>query len=149
MTPTRIFEFASLVLLAICLMPAAAHFFEMPGKMGMSMDAYFAVQPIYNGWAMFGIPLVLAIVSIAILTWLLRETGVTAWLAGASAALLLASLGWFFIRIYPTNVATKNWTIAPDNWEAMRAQWESGHAANALITFAAFFALVLVAVIRS
>ena len=28
----------------------------------------------------------------------------------------------------------------PDNWEALRRKWEYGHAANALIVFAALLA---------
>jgi hypothetical protein len=148
MTMIRIFEFASLVLVAICLMPAGAHFFEMAGKMAMGKDAYFVTQPIYNGWALFGIAIALAIVSIAILTWLLRDSGLSAWFAGLSDLALIASLIWFFIRVQPMNAVTQNWTVAPENWEPVRAQWESGHMINALLTFAAFLLLSLAVVTR-
>jgi hypothetical protein len=142
----RLVEFVSLVLLAICLMPAGAHLFEMPGKMAMGRDAYFSVQPIYNGWALFGIAIVLGIIALVELALLLRGTGPAFWLAGTAAVLLIASLGWFFLRIYPMNVATQNWTVVPENWEAMRVQWESGHAVNAVLTLLSFLALSLAVV---
>ena len=141
-------ECVSLVLLAICLMPAGAHLFEMPGKMAMSRDAYFSVQPIYNGWALFGIVIGLGIIALLVLTWLLRGGGSPFWFAGVAAVLLIASLGWFFLRIYPMNVVTQNWTVVPDNWEAVRAQWESGHAVNAALTFLSFLALSVSVVLR-
>lgn len=143
-----IVEFASLVLLAICLMPAGAHVFEMPGKMAMDRDAYFAAQAIYNGWALFGVAIGLGIVALIILTWLVRGTGLPRWFAGAAAVLLLAGLGWFFLRVYPMNVVTQNWTVVPDNWQAVRAQWESGHAVNAALTLLSFLALCFAVVLR-
>jgi tetratricopeptide (TPR) repeat protein len=65
---SKMFDCQSLVLLAICLIPAGAHLFEMPGKMRMGRDAYFSVQPIYNGWALFGAALGLAIIALVVLT---------------------------------------------------------------------------------
>jgi hypothetical protein len=144
----RIAEFTSLVLLAICLMPAGAHVFEMPGKMAMDRDAYFAAQAIYSGWALFGIAIGLGIVTLIVQTWLVRGSGLPAWLAGAAAVLLVVALGWFFLRVYPVNVVTQNWTVVPDNWQAVRAQWESGHAVNAALTFLSFLALCLAVVLR-
>jgi hypothetical protein len=144
----RISEFGALIFVGLCLIPAGAHFFEMWGKLQLGKDAYFAIQPIYNGWALFGITLVAAILATSILTWLTRDTGASAWLSGFSAALLVASLVVFFIRIYPMNVATKNWTAVPDDWESVRQQWESGHAISAVITFTAFLCICAAVVVR-
>jgi hypothetical protein len=33
---------------------------------------------------------------------------------------------------------TDNWTLQPENWEALRRQWEYSHAVNAGVTFLAF-----------
>lgn len=57
-----------------------------------------------------------------------------------SSALIVLSLIVFFIWVFPGNQATANWTEMPDNWEALRRQWEYGHAANAVIVFAALLA---------
>jgi hypothetical protein len=144
----KVFEFGALVLVGLCLMPAGAHFFEMWGKLALDKDAYFSLQRIYNGWALFGVVIAGAILATGVLAWLIRDAGLGAWLAGISAALLIGSLVVFFLRIYPMNVATKNWTVVPDNWQPLRAQWETGHAINALLTFAAFAALSLAVVLR-
>ena len=53
---------------------------------------------------------------------------------------IILSLVVFFIWVFPGNQATANWTEMPDNWEALRRQWEYGHAANAVIVFAALLA---------
>lgn len=49
----------------------------------------------------------------------------------------------FWTWTYPTNVATNNWTTIPENWEALRRQWEYAHAVNAVLTFVAIVALSL------
>src|SRR5215207_569459 len=51
----RSVQFLAIVLTALALVPAGAHFFELPGKMLLERDAYLAVQGIYAGWALFGI----------------------------------------------------------------------------------------------
>jgi hypothetical protein len=52
------------------------------------------------------------------------------------------AIGVFLIIFYfytqPANVVTNNWTLQPENWEALRRQWEYSHAVNAGVTFLAF-----------
>ena len=48
----------ALTLTALILVPSAAHLFELPAKIGLGRDAYFGVQRLYDGWALFGIPIV-------------------------------------------------------------------------------------------
>lgn len=57
--------------------------------------------------------------------------------ATASFVLMAASLVSFFMWVYPVNQVTENWTVAPENWQALRAHWEYVHAVNAVITLAA------------
>jgi hypothetical protein len=58
-------------------------------------------------------------------------------LATAAALLIAVALGVFFIRTFPINQATSNWTLATDGWMVLRARWEYSHAANALLIFSA------------
>jgi len=51
----------------------------------------------------------------------------------------------FYFFTYPVNVSTQNWTLMPDNWEALRRQWEYSHAVNAGITLSAFCLSILAA----
>jgi hypothetical protein len=49
----------------------------------------------------------------------------------------------FFVWTFPANQSTGNWTTVPANWEELRRQWEYSHAANALVTLAAFCSVAL------
>lgn len=62
----------AVLLVAICLVPVGAHILELPGKMAMGKDAYFATQSIYSGWALFGIAEAAAIVAALALAWTAR-----------------------------------------------------------------------------
>jgi len=68
-------------------------------------------------------------------------------LAGLAALLMVATLAIFFAFTFPANQATANWTTAPDDWQALRRQWEVSHAVNAVITFAAFCSLSLAVIL--
>jgi hypothetical protein len=120
---------------------------ELPGKIGMSQEHYFTVQQIYLGWSWFGVVVLGALVSDIALAVMLRGDCLASWLAAAGAFAIGATLVIFLIWILPANLATNNWSVAPASWQALRAQWEYGHAVNAVITFAAMasllFALVL------
>jgi hypothetical protein len=131
---TKTLQIAAVLLVAVCLVPVGAHLLEMPGKMAMGMDAYFTVQPIYNGWALFGVAEAAAIVATLALAWMMRDQRMAMSFAAASAGLIVASLVAFFALTFPGNVATSNWTVAPDNWEALRLNWEIGHASAAILT---------------
>jgi hypothetical protein len=143
-----ILKVVSLLLVALCLVPVGAHLLEMPGKMAMDRDTYFAAQLIYNGWALFGVIEAAAIVATVWLAWSLREQPWPMGLAAASAGLIVASLVAFFSLTFPGNVATQNWTVVPQNWEALRLNWEVGHATGAVLTFLSLLSLC-VAVVES
>jgi hypothetical protein len=56
---------------------------------------------------------------------------------------MLATLAIFFVRAFPTNQATSNWTVVPGDWRDLRAQWEYWHAVNAVLTLLSFCAVAL------
>jgi Domain of unknown function (DUF1772) len=139
----------ALLLTGLILVPSAAHLFELPGKIGLDRDAYFTVQGIYDGWALFGAPIIAAMLANGALSFALRrQDPVAARWALASAVLIAASLVIFFIWTFPANQATANWTAKPENWETLRREWEYSHAANALVVFAAFLATAIATVRR-
>jgi hypothetical protein len=67
------------------------------------------------------------------------------WLALLAFLLVAATLVIFFTWTYPANQATSNWTAVPENWRELRRQWEYAHAANAVLTFLALWAVTLAA----
>ncbi len=97
----------------------------------------------YLGWAVpTGIILIAAIVVTLVLT------NRDAWAAESRSGwsltgfiLITATLAIFFIWTFPTNQATTNWTIMPQNWQDLRRQWEYSHSVNAVLTFLALCAV--------
>jgi hypothetical protein len=129
------------VLTALALVPAGAHLFELPNKIGLVQEEYFVVQNIYRGWALFGIVLFGALAANLVLAVLLRRQRAPFRLALLAFLLVAATLAIFFTWTYPANQATQNWTVVPANWQELRTRWEYAHATNAVLTFMALCAL--------
>ena len=145
----RLLRFLAVVLTALALVPAGAHLFELPNKIGLPRDAYFAAQGLYRGWALFGFVWFGALAANLGLAAALRRrrARAAARLALAAGLLVALSLAVFFAWTYPANLDTENWTRAPPDWEALRRRWEYSHAANAGLLFLAFCSVVLSAVL--
>ena len=139
----KVMQFVALVLTALALVPAGAHLFELPNKIGLPQDRYFIVQSIYRGWALFGLVFLSAVASTLVLAIMLRGQGAAFWLSALAFLCMASSLAIFFMWTYPANKATNNWSIVPANWEVLRTQWEYSHAANAAMTFIAFCSVAL------
>ena len=134
----RLLQFCTIVLTALALVPAGAHFFELPNKIGLDQEAYFTVQAIYRGWAMFGVALFGALLANLALGLLLAFRQRPYILPLLAFALIAATLAIFFVWTYPANQATSNWTLPTPNWTTLRMHWEYAHAVNAVLIFIAF-----------
>jgi hypothetical protein len=137
----RLVQFLAIVLTALALVPAGAHLAELPNKIGLDQEAYFAVQNIYRGWALFGIVLFGTLAANLALAIMLRRQRAPFSLASAAFLLVAATLAVFFIWTYPANQATSNWTVVPPDWQELRTTWEYAHATNAVLTFLALCAV--------
>ena len=131
----------AVISVALCLIPAGAHFFELANKMSLSTAEYMTTQKIYAGWSFFGVVIIAAIVFTLMHTLMVRAER-TAFLLSLSALLCLgATQVIFWTFTYPINVATNNWTITPQDFDAVRRQWEYSHAINAVLSFVALVAI--------
>jgi hypothetical protein len=109
----RLIQFLAIILTALALVPSGAHLAALPNKIAMTQAAYFVVQQIYTGWALFGIVLFGALaVNLAHAIVLLR-LGQSFGYALASFLFIAANLVIFFVWTFPTNQATNNWTVVP------------------------------------
>lgn len=135
------FLIASLLFIALCLVPAGAHLMELPAKMRMSGDDYFTVQQIYRGWALSGIVVLGALISTAGLAWTSRGARLLPWAIVALACVIAAQVV-FWTFTFPANQATSNWTVQPERWESLRMRWEYSHAAGALLNLVALLSLL-------
>jgi predicted ABC-type exoprotein transport system permease subunit len=111
---------------ALCLIPAGAHFFELPNKMFLSTAEYMTTQKIYAGWAFFGVAIIAAIVFTLTHTLMVRAKR-TAFVLSLTALLCLgATQVIFWTSTYPMNVATNNWTNTPQNFAATMGVFARG-----------------------
>jgi len=128
---------------ALALGPALAHLLELPNKIGLPKDAYFTVQQIYAGWSLLGMLLMVQLLSIVAVILQARDDSRLRILATIALLCLVGAQVLFWIFTFPANTATANWTRQPDNWEALRRQWEYSHAAGALLQIICMACLVL------
>jgi hypothetical protein len=138
-----IVRFLSLVFAALAMAPAFAHLLELPNKITLSHDEYLIVQQIYRGWALLGIVVISALVCTLVLTIMVRGQSTQFRLVLVAFLCIVGAQIVFWTLTYPANQQTNNWTILPENWEALRRQWEYSHATSAGLNFLAFIALVL------
>jgi hypothetical protein len=131
---------------AVALGPALAHLFELPNKINLPKDDYFTVQRIYAGWSLLGGLLALQFVAIGSVVLTARNDRRLWTLALVALVCLVGAQALFWIFTYPANAATANWTVQPEDWQALRRRWEYSHAAGALLQLAAMACLSLGAV---
>ena len=139
----QVARFVGLLLTALTLAPGLAHLLEMPNKLLLSRTEYLTVQQIYRGWALLGIVVIGALVSLLILTLMTRGLRTVFPLTLTALLCIAATQAVFWTFTFPANQETRNWTVPPEHWMALRAQWEYSHAASAVLSLIALGALIL------
>lgn len=135
--------FLSLLFVSLALVPLMAHLLELPNKIGLSRDEYLVVQQIYRGWNLLAVVVFPALLSTLALTITLRHERRAFVFALISFLCIVGTQIVFWIYTFPTNQITNNWTVLPENWEALRRQWEYSHATSALLNLLAMISLSL------
>jgi hypothetical protein len=139
--------FVALLATSIALGGALAHAFELPNKIGLGRTEYFVVQTIYAGWNRLAFVLAVQLIGIIAVVFLYRRDDRVLWPACAALGGLIGAQIVFWVWTFPANQATVNWTQQPENWQALRSQWEYSHLAGAGFQMVAMIALI-VAVLR-
>jgi archaellum biogenesis protein FlaJ (TadC family) len=140
--------FVALMATALALGGALAHLYELPNKIGLPRDSYFTVQAIYLGWWQLAFVLLVQFIAILAIILMSRHEARVFWLAIIALACLASAQAVFWIYTQPANAATQNWSIQPENWEALRRQWEYSHAVGAVFQLGAMAALILAVLTR-
>jgi ABC-type cobalamin transport system permease subunit len=104
---------------------------------------YLIVQQIYRGWALLGTVVIGALLSTLALTIMVRKPTKTFVLILVAFLCMAGTQVLFWTFTFPANQQTHNWTVFPENWLALRQQWEYSHAASAGLNLVAFVALIL------
>jgi hypothetical protein len=128
---------------ALALAPALAHLLELPNKIALSRDEYLTVQQIYRGWALLGFVVGAALLSTLTLAVMVRKQGKAFWLTALAFLCIVGTQVIFWTFTFPANQQTVNWTALPENWMALRTQWEYSHAASAVLNLIALIAVIL------
>jgi hypothetical protein len=139
--------FIALMATGLAMGGALAHALELANKIGLSRADYFVAQRLYDGWNQLAYLLAVQAAGIVAVLLLYRRAPPVLWPAASALAALIAAQAVFWIWTFPANVATQQWTAQPENWEALRRQWEYSHLAGAAFQVIAMAALV-VAVLR-
>jgi len=139
-------RFLAVIITGLSLIASAAHAFELLNKIGLPKEEYFIVQQIYSGWWIVGLLLPLAFLANVGNAITLRDNRTSMMVSIAAAALIALNLIIFMLFTQPANAATQNWTVQPENWEALRLQWEYSHAVNAAVNFLAFCCAVFASI---
>jgi hypothetical protein len=136
---------ALLIVAIAAILAPAAHLLELPNKLAMDGALWLAVQQsLYRGWGpVVGAPTEFAGLALATILSAQKELeGRRFW--RRAAVLYAAMVGVFLAFNAPVNAAVAGWTAAalPPDWSAYRLRWEAGHAAAALLSFMALFAVL-------
>jgi hypothetical protein len=157
----------SLILVVLALVPALAHALELPGKLRLSKEAYFAVQPIYYpGFTIAGVCEPVAIVATTVLLIVTPRESAAFWLTlmallgliGMHAVYWLfthpvnnfwlqnerlSSLGSGFFSLGSSKQGRHQSDSHPVDWTDLRDRWEYSHVARAGLALLSFIALVI------
>lgn len=134
--------FFAILATAFAMGGALAHAFAMANKLALSQEEYFIAQKIYAGWDRLAYLLAVELTGMIVLLVLYWRDATVRRLLTAALLCLLAAQAVFWIFTYPANQLTANWTTQPENWDALRRQWEYSHFAGALLQTLALAALI-------
>jgi len=161
-----ILQVLTVLLVAVAMALALAHALELPGKMRLSKDVYYGMQPIYYpgftigglakpagliltiillfltplGTADFWLTLaaLLGLIGMQATYWLLTHPVNKFWLRGQN----LSGLGSGFFSFRTGRSRPQNKT-RPADWTALRDRWEYSHVARATLALASLTLLVI------
>jgi hypothetical protein len=138
------------VVAALSLGPSFAHVLESLPRLTRWSPALWRETTVFNGqfqlFAVIGAPLdIAAILCPALLAWMLRNQPPGFWYVLAATLFYALSLALWFLLVKPANDVLATWVPGPipDNFEAIRLRWETGHMAVTVAKALGFISLCL------
>jgi ketosteroid isomerase-like protein len=154
-----ILKLASLLLVVATVIPSVAHALELPGKLRLTREQYFAVQPIYYpGFTAIGAAEPLSVLVLAALLALTSSGTRVFWLiAGAMlASILTHALYWALTapenKVWLRDEALSNSaqrlfesarSLNESDWTIFRDRWERSHLYRAAASVVGFILLAV------
>lgn len=157
----RLLQIVAVILAALALVPSLAHALELPGKMRLAKEAYFAAQTIYYpGFTVAGMGEPLGVIATFSLLVLTPQASADFWLTLVALAGLAGMQAVYWLFTHPVNkvwlqgenlssagsgffsFASAGAPVAQD-WQRLRDRWEYSHLARAGLAATSFLALVV------
>jgi hypothetical protein len=162
----RVLQVLTVIFVAVAFALSLAHALELPGKMRLDKETYYAVQPIYYpGFTIGGISEPVGIILTIVLLFLTPFGGAEFWLTLVALLGLLAQQAVYWFVTHPVNqfwvegqnlnrlsagffsFGAKSSRAADDaprpDWKQLRDRWEYSHVARAGFTLTSVIALVI------
>jgi hypothetical protein len=155
----------SVLTVVVATVPALAHALELPGKMRLTKDQYYATQRIYYpGFTFAGIAEPGGIIVIAVLLYRMPQGSIDFWLTLTSLVGLIAMHVAYWLVTHPVN---KFWVEGQDlsrvgagffsfgskasrsgegrsiGWTELRDRWEYSHVMRAALSSVSLVSLVV------
>ena len=160
----HILQILTVILVAVAMALAQAHALELPGKMRLDKETYFAMQPIYYpGFTIAGVCEPVSILLAIALLFLTPSGSADFWLTIVALLGLIGMQAVYWLFTHPVNKfwiegenldrfsssffsfgvdKIENENHSPD-WTELRDRWEYSHVARAGFGFLSLFALVI------
>jgi hypothetical protein len=162
-----VLQVLTVILVVLAMAPALAHALELPGKMRVAKDVYFAMQPIYYpGFTIAGMSEPLSIISTVILLVLMPLGSADFWLTLVALLGLIGMQAVYWLLTHPVNqfwlhgeqlsgVGAGFFSLAsgsrrgrqhetgPVDWTEWRDRWEYSHVARVGLATVSLIALVI------
>jgi len=161
-----VLQILTVILIAVAMSLALAHALELPGKMRLDKEAYYAVQPIYYpGFTIGGISEPISILSAIVLLFLTPLESADFWLTFVALIGLIGMQVVYWLFTHPVNKfwvegenldrfssgffsfgKNRSWLeseISPPDWTELRDRWEYSHVARTGFALLSLFALTI------
>ncbi len=159
-----VLQILTAILIAVALALALAHALELPGKMRLTKETYFAVQPIYypgftigGGIGEFG-----GLIATIVLLFLTPLRSAEFWLTLVALLGLVGMQAIYWLLTHPVNqfwlegenlnrfsagffsfAAKRSHASRPVDWIDLRNQWEYSHAIRAGFALVSLVAIII------
>ena len=160
-----VLQIMTLLLITVALASSLAHALELPGKLRLDKQTYYAVQRMYYpGFTIAGASEPLAIIATIVLLFLIPLGNTAFWLTLVALLGLIAMQGVYWLVTHPVNqfwvegVQLNRMSASffsfgakrlqpgdrTSDWTELRNCWEYSHVVRAICALVSFVALVLV-----
>jgi Domain of unknown function (DUF1772) len=162
-----VLKIITVIVLSVAVALALAHALELPGKMRLTKEMYYAVQPIYYpGFTLGGISEPVSLLLTIVLLFLAPRGSANFWLTLVALLGLVGMQAVYWLVTHPVNkfwvegtdlnqlgssffsFGVENNTASPE-WTTLRNRWEYSHVARAIFALTSLVALVIATAYRT